>query len=613
MRVRLPYFITLVEIGRFPAGIPDRIVRQKRLISNRKGADGDGSAFEDQPQSVADSSPLGATEIPDDSNVSPPSVSVVLPPENDIPRWEDCSKCYKCADGHQGNSPEIKYVQHEFSEVPLRRLLQRSTPDVPFRRGSRAAAMSKLRPKELSNFRMAPVPPDNSLPECAVCSGCSTQLIPMVKTKTFANVNYTMEVGASPANVYRAYSSLKHGALGVVKLWCLPKKNSKGEYMKFQGCSSPKEKIYSTMLRKVAGMQKVCSMCGLERLNAQAWAEHVRSVQPHTGIKVDAHGLFMEKVDGISLATLMSGKPMTTPATRLKMLNMISSEAVVEAAITDLLLSQCDRHPQNVFLNPEGVMRFIDNDQGLADAWRPCQVDSIFLPTTEKFEIARAGWRHIGSKGKEPMAKHPNPLRILDYRCHVTGGAIGKDYPPNLKLRHVAQTCLQKLASVDERTLELGLNLPEKRHAGILRERAQAMLKDGFEKALADASSRQTPTFPVADPCCNITLVKNAFHCSSTATREGAVDAARFTNATVSAEGTELLASLDLYRSGASGYKPAPDRAARRAEAATVADALRPPVQLYRRRGAGRSTAVLRPVHRQNRGFRTAEVKSEEV
>eukprot|EP00854_Cymbomonas_tetramitiformis_P021637 gene21638-26025_t len=42
-------------------------------------------------------------------------------------------------------------------------------------------------------LRLPRLPATCSLPECAVCSGCSTQLIPMVKTKTFANVNYTME------------------------------------------------------------------------------------------------------------------------------------------------------------------------------------------------------------------------------------------------------------------------------------------------------------------------------------------------------------------------------------------------------------------------------------
>ena len=65
--------------------------------------------------------------------------------------------------------------------------------------------------------------------------------------------------------------------------------------------------------------------------------------------------------------------------------------ACLQAAIFDLLTSQCDRHAENVFLlaAPHGAadasprMTLIDNDQMLGEAWRPCGVDSIFLPTTQ--------------------------------------------------------------------------------------------------------------------------------------------------------------------------------------------------------------------------------------
>jgi hypothetical protein len=66
---------------------------------------------------------------------------------------------------------------------------------------------------------------------------------------------------------------------------------------------------------------------------------------------------------------------------------------VVLAAIFDLLFSQCDRHGQNLYFLPNGSISLIDNDQAYGSSWRPCGVDSLFLPGTQKHEVARLGYK----------------------------------------------------------------------------------------------------------------------------------------------------------------------------------------------------------------------------
>jgi hypothetical protein len=46
-------------------------------------------------------------------------------------------------------------------------------------------------------------------------------------------------------------------------------------------------------------------------------------------------------------------------------------------------------------------------------------------------------------------AKTLNPLLLLDYRCHVNEGAIGKDFPPAL------HTCMQFLASKTKQEIQV--------------------------------------------------------------------------------------------------------------------------------------------------------------
>jgi hypothetical protein len=103
---------------------------------------------------------------------------------------------------------------------------------------------------------------------------------------------------------------------------------------------------------------------------------------------------------------------------------------------------QCDRHGQNVFVDATGHITLIDLDQALGDAWRVCGVDSLFLPTTQKFLINAIGYWYVMKIGQSRPRAHAALQSAFDYRCHVEGGAIGTAYPERL------QQCLGAISSM---------------------------------------------------------------------------------------------------------------------------------------------------------------------
>jgi hypothetical protein len=119
----------------------------------------------------------------------------------------------------------------------------------------------------------------------------------------------------------------------------------------------------------------------------------------------------------------------------------VNSTEVVLAAIWDLLTMQCDRHGQNVFIDEHGSLTLIDLDQAFGDAWRVCGVDSLFLPTTQKYMINLLGYWYVMKHHKHPQ-RSISPQIWLDYRCHAEGGAIGRRYPPRV------QQCLEAISSM---------------------------------------------------------------------------------------------------------------------------------------------------------------------
>jgi hypothetical protein len=127
----------------------------------------------------------------------------------------------------------------------------------------------------------------------------------------------------------------------------------------------------------------------------------------------------------------------------LDRLRRVNSTQVVLAAIWDLLTMQCDRHGQNVFVDEQGGLTLIDLDQAFGDGWRVCGVDSLFLPTTQKYMINLLGYWYVMKWSARPPRSTVSPQVSLDYRCHAEGGAIGRNYPPRVK------QCLQAIGSME--------------------------------------------------------------------------------------------------------------------------------------------------------------------
>lgn len=88
------------------------------------------------------------------------------------------------------------------------------------------------------------------------------------------------------------------------------------------------------------------------------------------------------------------------------------------AAIFDLLTSQCDRNPGNVFVDEDGQIYLIDNSNGLFNGRtcsRKCRFNSVFLPTTAENTYALFG--KIYTKTGWNVTRHtPTPEAMMDYR-----------------------------------------------------------------------------------------------------------------------------------------------------------------------------------------------------
>ena len=77
------------------------------------------------------------------------------------------------------------------------------------------------------------------------------------------------------------------------------------------------------------------------------------------------------------------------------------------------------------------------NTRAAPAGWRACGIDSVFLPGTQKHEIARLGFKYVMKNPKEDPEKRrqaaASPLQLLDYRCHTPGGRIGTGYTPQVR------------------------------------------------------------------------------------------------------------------------------------------------------------------------------------
>lgn len=89
------------------------------------------------------------------------------------------------------------------------------------------------------------------------------------------------------------------------------------------------------------------------------------------------------------------------------------------AAIFDLLTSQCDRNPGNVFVSEDGQISLIDNADGLGNGDSCTErhtLNSMFLPSTAEHTYLVLGKKYA-KRGVESFKQAtPDPLVMVDYR-----------------------------------------------------------------------------------------------------------------------------------------------------------------------------------------------------
>ncbi|KAJ9522716.1 hypothetical protein QJQ45_019883, partial [Haematococcus lacustris] len=243
-----------------------------------------------------------------------------------------------------------------------------------------------------------------------------------------------------------------------------------------------------------------------------------------------------------------AGKPPTPPQLILDLFtNRLNHTEVKMAALFDLLFSQCDRHQQNIFLTEKGKLWVIDNDQVHTTAWRRCGIDSMLLPTTQKFMINHLGFFYVLKyPQKDPpqtWTKNPNPLVLLDYRCHVDGGAIGKRFFPKL------EQCMRHIGSMQAAEIQALYGYPNIRMSDAIRNRSTDMLSKGYEWTLlyGQPTNQAMHRYKIAPPCCAMHLVGKDRRCT-----HATVAGSRWGSCPMAIHGTEGTGTARL------GGTPAP-------------------------------------------------------
>ncbi|GMH46095.1 hypothetical protein BSKO_14059 [Bryopsis sp. KO-2023] len=387
------------------------------------------------------------------------------------------------------------------------------------------------------------------LPHCPICRGCLNALENVDQRVQAFNTTFVHKSGGSsawyfytdvkcPGKMEVPQESIKKlleapspaeqpRAQAVVKMWCLPFDHQMRpdpydpqvqDIRHFRGSEimnkmhvrptkrSREEYCNKAMpyeiVQKEISMMRIAEECGLSSILPKVWVAPVKAIMPGTGYPIDMDALWQTRAPGVSLHNLAHWS--TKPEIVLETLNhRVNSSQVVMAAIFDLLTSQCDRKANNLFLDEEGGITLIDNNQALAsghmcDVGR--QLNSIFLPSSVEHTFRAVGRQYAKHNFKRLRSHTPSPHVMMDYRCHSPGGEIGKNYPPKVK------QCLTKFQNMDAEGLMDAFGLIDSKSATILKTRAAAMLHGGFEWALLNAPPLNSAQYRYSPqpPCCKM-------------------------------------------------------------------------------------------------------------
>ncbi|GLI62170.1 hypothetical protein VaNZ11_004750 [Volvox africanus] len=337
------------------------------------------------------------------------------------------------------------------------------------------------------------------LPNCTVCRGCDHTLEMMASGSILHGSYYAHEPGGSPSWLFRVRTDRTESGWAVVKVWCVPVLKPKQRGL---GMCDPR-KVFA-QVKLLLAQQKLTAECGLNEIVPKVWVEPLNGVMPGSGFHIKWLGLWADIADGVSVQNIQeAGKPPLRPDLMLSLFSTrINHHELVQGAIFDLLFSQCDRHQQNIFLTETGKFWLIDNDQVYATAWRKCGIDSLLVPTTQKFMINHLGFFYVL---KYPHANPPrapvkflSPMLLLDYRCHVPGGSIGKNFTTELN------ECLTHISSLSAEVIQEQYGYPVLRMADAVRNRSRDLINNGYEWTLLYGQPTNQPMhrYKIAPKCC---------------------------------------------------------------------------------------------------------------
>ena len=276
----------------------------------------------------------------------------------------------------------------------------------------------------------------DSLGACPVCTGCSHMLEMLNLTVPLPRLSVRsvrMHPGNTGASVFLATDGSGQQAVlkmhGIVSSMVSPGKLNQLVVL-YRG-----RHYMGDELEVGYALSKLANECGLGHVSINEWLASVRGVVPHTGEKLyEEHVLLADYARGASLEMLTIKLPSTD---LLRLMAAIPHTAVRDAAIFDVLFLQSDRHGENVFVTDDGYFKLIDSRDGAFGEG----LDTVFLASTVVFERNRIGNERMYNSSRDPVSHHW-PQTTLDYRCHVPGGAIGRNLPPQVR------SCVDKLAGM---------------------------------------------------------------------------------------------------------------------------------------------------------------------
>lgn len=185
----------------------------------------------------------------------------------------------------------------------------------------------------------------------------------------------------------------------------------------------------------------------------------------------------------------------------------LNKTQMLMATVEEFLFSQGDRHPENIHITAEGNLKFIDNVDACFGhynwAWSEfgfgMNVNTPFIPTTTVFEIERRGFTFPAPNPRIRGTEVYNSLgQMLDYRCHVPGGKIGKKFP-----RKAAQ-CIRDLHGMTVEEVRTTFKFQEVHQAALIRAKATLLHTLGFEGALDAMRVASMNKYPLLPPRCTL-------------------------------------------------------------------------------------------------------------